>query len=155
MKKKKVNINRIRPSYGVLLFVILLFCVFGWRIVYLCTTDYQVGDSTITAFIEMRNTEEEIILPTRGSIIDSNGNVLAEDVASYTVIAYLDERRSEGSEKPLHVVDVDATAEKLAPYLEMDVEVLKILLKKDAYQVELGPGGRNLSQIQMETIKPI
>lgn len=155
MKKKKVNINRIRPSYGVLLFVILLFCVFGWRIVYLCTTDYQVGDSTITAFIEMRNTEEEIILPTRGSIIDSNGNVLAEDVASYTVIAYLDERRSEGSEKPLHVVDVDATAEKLAPYLEMDVEVLKILLKKDAYQVELGPGGRNLSQIQMEAIRDL
>lgn len=155
MKKKKMNVNKIRSSYGMLLFVILLFGVFCFRIVYLCTTDYQVGDSTITAFIEARNTEEEIILPTRGSIIDSNGNVLAEDVASYTVIAYLDESRSEGSKEPLHVVDVDATAEKLAPYLEMDVEVLKVLLKKDAYQVELGPGGRNLSQIQMEAIRDL
>lgn len=153
MKKKKVNVNKIRPSYGMFLFVILLFCVFGARIVYLCCVDYKVGDSTITAFIQTRNTEEEIILPTRGSIIDANGNILAEDVASYTVIAYLDEARSKDSEVPLHVVDVDATAEKLAPLLEMDVEVLKILLKKDAYQVELGPGGRNLSQIQMEEIR--
>ena len=154
-KKNKININKIRPSYGMLLFVILLFLVFGFRIVYLCTTNYRVGDSTIMAFIESRNTKEEILLPKRGSIIDANGNVLAEDVASYTVIAYLDESRSEGSKEPLHVIDVDVTAERLAPYLEMDVSVLKILLSKDAYQVELGPGGRNLSQIQMEEIKDL
>ena len=155
MRRKKINVNKIRPSYGMLLFIVSLFIVFAGRIVYLCTTDYQVGESTITAFIETRNTKEELILPKRGSIIDSNGNVLAEDVASYTVIAYLDERRSEGSKDPLHVVDVDATAEKLAPYLDMDVTVLKVLLTKDVYQVELGPGGRNLSQIQMEEIKSL
>lgn len=153
MKRKKININKIRPSYFMFPFTILLFGVFIVRIFYLCTTDYAVGDSTITAFIQSRNTEEETILPKRGSIIDQNGNVLAEDVASYTVIAYLDESRSKDSDVPLHVVDVDATAEKLAPYLDMDVNVLKVLLKKDAYQVELGPGGRNLSQIQMEEIK--
>lgn len=153
MRKKKVNINKIKPNYFMFFFTIGLFCLFVARIIYLCTTDYSVGDSTISAFIKNRNTEEEVILPKRGSILDSNGNVLAEDVASYTVIAYLDESRSEGSDIPLHVVDVDITAEKLAPLLEMDVEVLKVLLKKDAYQVELGPGGRNLSQIKMEEIK--
>lgn len=153
MKKKKVNINKIKPNYFMFFFTIFLFGVFAVRIFYLCTTDYKVGDSTITAFIKTRNTKEEIILPKRGSILDSNGNVLAEDVASYTVIAYLDEKRSIGSKRPLHVENPDMTAEKLAPYLNMDVEVLKILLKKDAYQVELGPGGRNLSQIQMEEIK--
>lgn len=153
MRRKKVNINKIRPNYFMFLFTILLFCLFVVRIFYLCTTDYSVGNSTISAFIQTRNTEEEVILPKRGSIFDRNGNVLAEDVASYTVIAYLDESRSQGSDVPLHVVDADATAEKLAPYLNMDVEVLKILLKKDAYQVELGPGGRDLSQIQMEEIK--
>lgn len=155
MRRKKINVNKIRPSYGLLLFVVLLFFVFGFRIVYLCTVDYKVDNGTITTFIESRNTKEEIILPTRGSIIDANGNVLAEDVASYTVIAYLDERRSEGSKEPLHVLDVTATAERLSPYLNMEVEVLKNLLSKDAYQVELGPGGRNLSQIQMEEIKTL
>lgn len=152
-KKKKTNINKIKPNYVMFPTAILLFCVFAMRIVYLCTTDYMVGNETITAFIKNRNTKEETLLPKRGSILDKNGNVLAEDVASYTVIAYLDKSRSEGSKTPLHVVDPDITAERLAPYLNMDVEVLKILLKKDAYQVELGPGGRNLSQIQMEEIK--
>lgn len=152
-KKKKTNINKIKPNYVMFPTAILLFCVFAMRIVYLCTTDYMVGNETITAFIKSRNTKEETLLPKRGSILDKNGNVLAEDVASYTVIAYLDKSRSEGSKTPLHVVDPDITAERLAPYLNMDVEVLKILLKKDAYQVELGPGGRNLSQIQMEEIK--
>ena len=47
------------------------------------------------------------------------------------------------------------TANTLAPYLNMEVDVLKRLLSKDAYQVELGPGGRNLSQIQMEEIKAL
>lgn len=155
MRRNKINVNKIRPSYGMLLFVVLLFLVFGGRIIYLCISDYKVGNGTISAFIESRNTNEEIILPTRGSIIDANGNVLAEDVASYTVIAYLDARRSEGSSKPLHVVDAVATASMLAPYLNMDVEVLKVLLTKNAYQVELGPGGRNLSQIQMEAIKSL
>ena len=152
-KRKKININKIKPNYIMFPLTIFLFFIFALRIFYLCTTDYRVGDETITAFIKKRNTKEETLLPKRGSILDKNGNVLAEDVASYTVIAYLDKRRSEGSKTPLHVVDPDITAEKLAPYLNMDVEVLKILLKKDAYQVELGPGGRNLSQIQMEEIK--
>ncbi len=152
-KRKKVNVNKIKPNYFMFPTTFFLFLLFGVRIVYLCTTDYMVGNESITTFIKNRNTKEEVLLPKRGSIMDKNGNVLAEDVASYTVIAYLNESRSEGSDIPLHVVDPDITAEKLAPYLNMDVEVLKILLKKDAYQVELGPGGRNLSQIQMEEIK--
>lgn len=71
-------------------------------------------------FVKKRNTEEEKLLPKRGSIKDDNGNVLAEDVVSYNVVAYLDSSRSENSKKPLHVVDVNATAEKLAPYIKMD-----------------------------------
>ena len=153
MKRKKINIDKIRPNYFLFPCVVLLFCTFIARVIYLCCTDYNVGKETITAFIKNRNTKEEIILPERGSIYDANGNVLAEDVASYSVIAYLDPRRSENSKVPLHVVDPDITAEKLSPYIDMEVEELKTILKKKAYQVELGPGSRNLSQIQMETIK--
>lgn len=155
MRRNKVNVNKIRPSYGMVLFVILLFVGLGARVVYLGLTDYKVGNSTITAFIQTRNTEEDIIMPKRGRILDERENVLAEDVASYTVIAYLDKRRSENSKEPLHVVDVDITAEKLAPYLNTDANILRNLLSKEAYQVELGPGGRNLSQIQMEEIKKL
>lgn len=155
MKKKKVNINRIRPNYLMFLVTTIIFCVFVVRIFYLCNVDYEVGDETITSFIKTRNTEEEIIMPTRGSILDKNGNILAEDVASYSIIAYLDKSRSEGSDVPLHVVDINITAAKLAPLLDTDEGYIKNMLSKRLYQVELGPNGRNLSQIQMEEIKAL
>lgn len=155
MAKKKINTKKIKTNYIFIVFVFILFGYFIFRLSYLCVVNYDVGDESITAFIKNRNTEEETILPTRGSIKDTNGNVLAEDVVSYNVIAYLDPSRSENSDKPLHVVDVDATAEKLAPYVNLDVSVLKTLLSRDVYQVELGSGGRNLSQIQMEQIRDL
>ena len=153
MAKKKNNTKIIKTNYLFVFGVIGLFGYFIFRLSYLCLVDYNIGNETITAFIRNRNTEEEIILPKRGSIYDTNDNVLAEDVASYTIIAYLDKSRSENSKKPLHVVDVEATANKLAPYIGLDVKVLKTLLSKKVYQTELGPGARNLSQIQMEEIK--
>ena len=153
MAKKKNNTKKVKTNYLFVLGVLCLFGCFIYRLSYLCLVDYKVGNETITAFIRNRNTEEETILPDRGTIYDTNSNVLAEDVASYTVIAYLDPSRSENSDKLSHVVDVNATAEKLAPYIKLDVSVLKTLLSKKVYQTELGPGARNLSQIQMEAIK--
>lgn len=157
MKKKttKVNVNKIKVNFSMFILVFVLFIIFIVRVIYLCIVDYNVGDTTITAFIKKRNTKEEVVLPTRGSILDINGNILAEDVASYSVIAYLSSSRSENSSTPQHVVDPEATAKVLAPYIKMDEKILVNILSKDAYQVELGPGSRNLSQIQMEEIKAL
>ena len=153
--KKEINTNKIILSKKIFVAVSFLLLIFIGRIAYLCLVDYKVNDTTISAFIEKRNIKEEIIEPTRGSIYDVNGNVLAQDVASYTVIAYLDEKRSENSKTLNHVKDIENTAKEIAPYINMDEETLTNLLSKDAYQVELGPGGRNLSQIQMEAIKDL
>ena len=155
MVRRKVNINKIRPNYFMFFLTIVIFFVFVVRIFYLCAIDYKVGNDTITTFIKNRNTEEEVIMPTRGSIMDKNGNILAEDVASYSIIAYLDPSRSERSDVPLHVVDIDYTASKLAPLLDTDESFIKTMLSKKLYQVELGNGGRNLSQIKMEEIKAL
>ena len=154
MKKERIKSNIIIHKWLYVL-IFLFFVIFAFRLSYLCLVDYKVGDSTITAFINNRNTIEEVIYPTRGDILDIKGNILAQSVSSYTVIAYLSETRSEGSDKPLHVVDKKATAEALSPLINMSVEDIMKLLEKDAYQVELGPGGRNLSQIQMEKIKEL
>lgn len=153
--KKEINTNKALISKKIFVFVFFLLVIFCGRIIYLCLIDYDVNDITISQFIENRNIKEEVLTPTRGSIYDVNGNILAQDVASYTVIAYLDEKRSENSETLNHVQDIDATATTLAPYLNMEKDTLVNLLSKDAYQVELGPGGRNLSQIQMETIRDL
>ena len=155
MAKKKININRIKSNYIMMLGILAVFAFFILRLIYLCTVDYKVGNDTITAFIKNRNTKEEILLPKRGTIRDNKGSILAEDVVSYTIIAYLDESRSKNSKIPKHVVDIDNTAKTLAPYVNLEEDELKAILKKEAYQVELGPGGKNLSQIQMETIKKL
>ena len=153
--KKEINTNRIIVGKKMFVFVFFLLFVFCLRICYLCLVDYSVNDITISAFIENRNIKKEVIEPIRGSILDLNGNVLAQEVASYTVIAYLDETRSENSKTLNHVKDIENTAETLSSYINMDKETLINLLSKDAYQVELGPGGRNLSQIQMEAIRDL
>ena len=150
MRKEKTSININKIVY----IVISLFFIGGViRLSYLCLFDYKVGEVTISAFISNRNTIEEVVEPTRGDILDINGDVLAQSVSSYTVIAYLSETRSEGSDTILHVVDKENTAKILAPYINMSEEDILTLLNKDAYQVELGPGGRNLSQLEMEEIK--
>lgn len=150
---KKGNDNKIRFNNLVFIFVFFFFILIIGKMCYLCLYDFSVNDTTISAFIEKRNIKKEVIEPTRGTIYDVNGNTLAQDVSSYTVIAYLDEERSKDSDTLKHVKDIENTAEVLSSYINMSKETLVNLLSKDAYQVELGPGGRNLSQIQMEEIK--
>ena len=152
MRDRKINNNKIKLNKYIYVFIFLLFLVLGGRLVYLCTCNYKVGNITIGQFIENRNIKEDTILPERGTIYDSNGNALAEDVSSYTIIAYLDEKRSEVSDTLRHVKNIEETASVLEPYLNTSKEKLIELLSKDAYQVELGSGGRNLSQLEMEKI---
>ncbi len=155
MKEKKMNTNKIRVNKLWFVLVFFLFAGFIVRLCYLSLIDYKVGNSTISAFIKNRNTKEEIIMPTRGSIYDVKGNILAQDVVSYTVIAYLDESRSENSKTQNHVSDIENTAIKLSEVLDIPKDTLVEYLSKDAYQVELGPKGKNLSQLKMEEVKAL
>ncbi len=156
MKVKKINQSKVRINKFAYFLVFLLFLVFIGRLCYICLRNYKVGKSTIDDFIAARNIKEEIIMPERGSIYDRNGNVLAEDVSSYTIIAYLNKDR--GVDKEGHyryVADKENTALLLAPLIKTDKNKLLELFNKDLYQVELGPGGRNLSQLEMEKIKDL
>ena len=154
MKGKNNNTNRIRINRFVYLLVFLLFLLFIARLSYISLKNYKVGSKTINDFIAARNIKEEVIMPDRGNIYDRNGNILAEDVSSYTVIAYLNKDRGKDKEgKYRYVKDKEDAASKLSPLIYMEKEKILELLNKDLYQVELGPGGRNLSQLEMEEIK--
>ncbi len=103
-------------------------------------------------FAANRNTVSTILTAKRGTIYDSEKNLLAVNVSSYTVIAYLNASRTGTSKIPLHVVDKKMTAEKLAPILKMEAIYIEGLLNKDLYQVELGPGGRGIMELTKEAI---
>lgn len=152
MRKRQINTNRIVINKFVFMVCLFLFVLIMCRIVYLGVAN-KVDDVDIKLMAQNRNTQKEEIAANRGTIFDSAGEILAQNVSSYTVIAYLDESRSKDQSTPKHVVDVDDTANKLSPILSMTVEDLKKLLTKDSYQVELGPGGRGITEIKKEEIE--
>ena len=62
-----------------------------------------------------RTMRTDKISAMRGAIYSSDGDLLAQNVASYKLIAYLDPKRTTNEKKPQHVVDKEDTANKLAP----------------------------------------
>lgn len=107
------------------------------------------------AFSLNRNTTSNVIRATRGSVFDRDGGSLAINVTSYTVIAYLSPTRTGSSSVIKHVQDPEYTAYKLAPVLNMSVEKLTELMSQDLYQVELGPGGRGITELKKQEIEAL
>ncbi len=152
--KKRLNVNKIRLNKLVLLLLFLFFIVVIGRISVLALST-SIDGINIKEFVSNRNTRKKTIYAKRGTIYDVSGDILAQTINSYTVIAYLDESRSEGFKNPQHVVDKELTAEKLSPMLGMSKEAILYLLNKDAYQVELGPGGRDITELKKEAIEDL
>ena len=149
------SMNIIHVSKFVFIGGFLLFCIIIARLIFLNLSP-TVDGINLKKFAKNRNTTKQILYASRGSIYDKNEEVLAETVDSYTVIAYLDSSRSKNSTKPRHVVDKEETANKLAPLINMTPERIYELLDQDGlYQVELGPGGRGLTELQKESIEKL
>lgn len=152
--KKKININKIKLNKLILFIILLFFILVIGRVVVLALST-NIDGVNIKEFVSNRNTRKKTIYAKRGTIYDSTGDVLAQTVNSYTVIAYLDESRSEGFKTPQHVVDKEETAKELSPIINMSEEAILYLLNKDVYQVELGPGGRSITEIKKEQIEKL
>ena len=150
MKKKAT----VKISKLIILIVVFLFVAAVVKLSYIVLSD-DVDGVDLQAMSASITTTEEVLYANRGNIYDVNGELLATTVNAYTVIAYLDEDRTTDSENPRHVVDKEATAAALAPLLEMTEERILELLNKDAYQVELGPGGRGITEVLKKAIEEL
>ena len=149
------SVNRIHINRFVFIGGFLLFCAIIGRLIYLNLSP-KVDGIDLKKYAKNRNTIKETLYASRGSIYDKNEEVLAETVDSYTVIAYLDSSRSKHSTKPKHVVDKEETAEKLSPLINMPKErIYELLDQNGLYQVELGPGGRGLTELQKDAIEKL
>ena len=149
---KKDNNNKIwkTPMLLFYLFFVVLI-VFYARYFYLSTSSV-IDEIDMKEFAKNRNTASTILYAKRGTIYDNSKkekNILAVNVSSYTVIACLREKCSS------RVEDKQMTAEKLAPILNMKVDVLVELMSKKLYQVELGPGGRGIKGLVKEKIEEL
>lgn len=107
-------------------------------------------------FASNRNTVTSIITAERGTIYDIHSNVLAQNITSYTLIAYLDSSRTVDELNPKHVVDKEYTATKLSSVLgEENYKYILERLNKNSKQVEFGTVGKNLTELTKIAIEEL
>ena len=150
MKRSRVRVNN--------LLVLVFFCCFLLAIgkLIFVAVSSNIDGKDLTAFANKRDTKKRVIPATRGNIYDVNGETIASNANSYTLIAYLSEKRTTNMDNPQHVIDKENTAKSLAEALEMDYDyVLGRLNVKGAYQVEFGTKGKNLSENQKVKIESL
>ena len=151
MKQKK-ELKNVKFNIIYALVALFVFGVICYRIYFLTTQD-EVDGINLQNFANNRITRKEILPSKRGTIFDVKGNALAQNVSSYTLIAYLEKSRTTDSNNPQHVVDVEKTAEALSSVLDIDKETLiRYMSKEGAYQVEFGNKGRNLTELKKDEI---
>lgn len=138
----------------VLIAVILLFLVLIAQLSRIVLSK-ELDGIDLTAFANNRNEVRKTLYATRGSIFDVKGNLLAQQVNSYTLIAYLEPSRTTDPDKPQHVVDKRLTAEKLSPIINTSVDDIMNILNKDAYQVEFGKNAKNLTEVEKKAIEEL
>lgn len=152
--------NRIKHTNITLLvwffIFFIIFALIGVNVFYVSIGGrHYYSQTDIKAIADQVYIKEETIIASRGKILDRNNNILAEDVVSYKIIAYLSDTRIGINNQPAYVVDKEATAQALAPILNMDKQVILDHLNKPLYQTELGIRGRNLSLQQRRDIEAL
>src|SRR4051812_47490677 len=100
------------------LFVIfgLLFFVLLYRYFSIEITGEAAGQP-LAAKAKQKYTHIGVLEAFRGNIYDRNGEVVAEDTASYTLQAILSKTMTTDPKNPHHVVDPQMTARKLAQFI--------------------------------------
>ena len=154
MKKKKQTKNNWKLPKRVFFVFFLCILILFARFCYLALSK-TVNGHDIQKFAANRNTVSKTLIANRGTIYDMTGNVLAQNVTSYTLIAYLDKKRKTGS-KIDYVKDIDGTAKKLAEVMGIDSEDIKNRLNKGIenkrYQIELGTDFKNITELKKDEI---
>ena len=128
MKKKRT----IRVSIIVVIVLISSFLIAILRLSKIALSN-SVDGIDIAEFAKNRNTTTKSLYASRGTIYDVNGNALAQDVSSYTLIAYLDKNRGNDSNGiARYVVDKEKTAEYLSKKIDTSYDRIMEILSKDA-----------------------
>ncbi len=153
--KKRIKKTWSLPKFVFYFFFLCLFLLylqFGYL-----SLSKKVYGKDMDAFAETRNTVHKTIKATRGRIFDSNQNILALNVSSYTIVAHLERSKVYMGDYYIKDSETDLVAEKLAPVLEVEVETLKGYFDRgkanNVYQIELGRAGKGITELKKEEIE--
>lgn len=154
--KQNRRVNMVTNIYMVLFLAV--FLVIAGRFFYIQITG-KVHNVSLAQLAEQRRTVSYTLPAERGQIYDSSGMQLAYDRPSFKLYAIVDDNFTLNEKDPQHVLDIDGTAEKLAPILGVEPSQVKETLQKgkdnERFQVEFGNAGKDLSQKTKEEIEEL
>ena len=152
-KKKQRRKTWKFPQIIFFVFFVVIIILFA-RYLYIALSP-SVNGINLKEFAANRNTVSKVLNAKRGTIFDATGNILAQNVTSYTLIAYLDPSRKKGN----YVKDIESTAKALASVLEGDEKDIKARLQKGKdekrYQIEFGNIGKNITELKKDEIEDL
>lgn len=147
----KYTNNTIRINYLFILGVVILFAVFIAKLSYVALSS-EVEGTNLAELARNRSMGKRVLHAERGKIFDNSGELLAQNVNSYKMIAYLNESRTTDERFPKHVVEKEATAAALAKVLNdngietTEKYLLDLLNQTGLYQTEFGRVGKGLTE---------
>ena len=144
--ERKDYISRERTK--IVFFLIFVF-FFVWILILNIGQMMLIGTvrgHNLTELADKKYKIDSSLQPNRGKIFDRNGNILADNIESYKVVAVVSDKATEDDTNPRHVIDIDKTADELSKFIKLDRSKIKdILNKKGVYQVEFGTAGKDIS----------
>ncbi len=151
MKRKDV---RVKVSK---FFVFIFFLAFLGAIIKLLyvAISTDVDGKDLKVFAETRNTVKKTLYAGRGNIYDIKGEILAQNVNSYTLIAYINPKRTTDARYPKHVVDKEATAKALEEVLGIDYDFALNQLNLNGYQVQFGIKGNSIMENKKKELEAL
>lgn len=150
-KEAVVTNNWIIPKRFLIFYLFFLF-VLLIQFAHISLFTVVNGDN-LKEIAANRTTVSKELIADRGTVYDSEGNILATNVASYTLVAYLSESRTDDEANPRHVVDKKLTAQKLSEILDAPYDYIYERLNEKRYQVEFGTYGSKLTELDKIAIE--
>ncbi|WP_164669099.1 penicillin-binding protein [Virgibacillus doumboii] len=155
MEKNKTT--HFMSSILILIFVVIFLLIAG-RFLYIQAAG-EINDVSLSEWAEEKRTASYTLDAERGKIFGENGMTLAYDRPVFRIQAIVRESYTKDPEEPLHVKKPEKTAELLAPLLDTDksyiLEQLREGIESNAFQVEFGSAGKELSQQTKEKIEAL
>lgn len=150
MIKKQPNIN-LGAATLFALFVLLFFIVL-LRYFSIEITGEAAGQP-LAAKAKQKYNRTGVLEAQRGTILDRNGDIVAEDSSAYNLIAILSKKMTTDPKHPMNVVDPAKTANELAKYINLSESEIYSILTRKQFQVEFGSAGKDLSSETKQKIE--
>lgn len=151
-KKDAIVTNNWLVPKRFLLFYLFILVVLLIQFAHISLFSKVNGDD-LKEIAASRTTVSKELIADRGNIYDNDANILATNVTSYTLIAYLSESRTSDENNPRHVVDKKKTATELSKILNAPYNYIYERLDSDRYQVEFGSYGAKLTELEKIAIE--